>query len=147
MPQSLTNSILIKSHCGIANDNAVARIAGFIPRGRKLLIDLIGEDLYQDLLGRDEDDPDRQNASRAESYAAVFSSMIFLNLRPTDLGGFSKIIGYGDRQEELMGVAELEKYRSLIYNQVVDLIAELVEQPEDMVTAGGFGIMAIGGAQ
>lgn len=146
--QYLTSKALIQEHCAISNDKAAGRLEGFVPRARLLLIDFIGIDRYNELLALPADDPVRQTASRAESYATVFSGMLFLNLRPTDLGGFSRIIGYADRQEELMGVAEVEKYRSLIWSQMVDLVSHIhTPDPDEGMFTGSIGMTAIRGEQ
>lgn len=143
----LTDQHLIHQHTGIQK-GACERIARYYDEGALLLIDLISNQKYSDLLSADEDDPDRLIASRAASYLCVYAAMPFLNLRPTDLGGFSKVIGYGERTEELMSMHEISKYQQVVWSRVTRLVKGLInEQPKGIFQGNSFGFMAVGGSE
>ena len=142
---ALTDGNTIKLHTQL-KQSACDKAAAFVDVAEHKLIELITQAIFDALSGTDKD-----RATRAESYLCIYFAMQFSNLRPTDLGGFSKIIGFGDQQtEQLMSKRELESYRQSIYNAAVQQIAELMPQlTQDSTDTdydfGPFGMTSIGG--
>lgn len=120
---------------------ASERIAAFIPQAVGKLKEWIGSEKYDELKGQTDPDPGSQadRARRCESYLSVFYAFHFLNLRPSNMGGFTKTIGWDERQEQLMSLSELNAYRDQIYVQAFELISDMVGSVDDDDTFNGGG--------
>ncbi len=123
----LTNSQKILEYTSFPQD-LVGKLDPHIQKAEKRLRSLISDDLYEDLYTRHQADPDRQRATHAESLLSVYFAFPFLNLRPTTRGGFVKATGVDQSRNELMGKGEMERYRYRLYQQALELIADMVVQ-------------------
>ena len=140
----LTNAEKIEEHTGF-DAKASLRVFGFVASAKKEIIGWIGADKYDELTSAAS--PDAEEAARSESFLSLYFGMPFLNLRPTQLGGFSRQIGWDDRGEQLMSKSEMEQYRTTIYNMAKSLIEDLItdNENEDHFIGNGFGFMAVKG--
>lgn len=143
---ALTSEQKIKSHTGVSA-HAAKRIEQFLDEAALLLQDLISKSLYEDLEAAPTNDEKKLIAERAESYLCVYAALPFLNLRFTDLGGLSKIIGFGDRSEELMSQYESAKYQAAIWSRVQNLVRQIVDEnaADDNFIGNGFAMTAVKG--
>lgn len=146
---SLTDKEKIAEHTQLDTKPA-ERIAAFIPQASRKLKELIGDTKYEEFESNSEapqQGSPADRAARAESFLSVFYSFHFLNLRPSNLGGFTKTLGWEERSEELMSLSEVNKYRDEIYGAAVelvqDLISELTEDDDQVFDAGRFQLSAI----
>lgn len=105
---------------------AAEKLAGFAGQAEGRLRVLLSGATYEEVAGKAPGNSDYQALLRAESLLSLYFGFVFLNLRPTDLGGFSKMIGYGgETSEALMSARELNSYRQGIYGMAVELIEHL----------------------
>jgi len=123
----LTNSQKVLEYTGFPQD-LVGQLDPHIRKAEQRMRSLIGNKVYEDLFTRHKADPDRQRATHAESLLSVYFAFPFWNLRPTTRGGFVKATGVDQSRNELMGKAEMERYRYRLYQQALELIADMVVQ-------------------
>lgn len=126
----ITDADAVQEHTQLRS-KAADKLFGFAEHAEKRLRELVSDDTYDEIKGDPEHD-DYDALQRAESLLCFFYGVQFVNLRPTELGGFSKIIGYGDQQtEQLMSHRELLSYRSKIYGMALELIEDLLPDLDD----------------
>ena len=82
---------------------------------------------------------------QAESLMALAMALPQLNMRFSDLGGLSKIIGIpGENTEELMSFTQVKQYQEQLKKTAFELIEALVPELDDdpaSFDAGSFSIM------
>lgn len=133
----VTDVPAIKTHTLLDTDPA-EKVANYADEAEATLRVLVTDAVYDDIAGGS--DAKYEKLQRAESYLCLWAAIPFLNLRPTDTGGLSKIIGYGDQtHEKLMSKAELDSYRGRFYAEAVNVIDDIrpgLDGSEDVYNAG-----------
>lgn len=136
----ITTALKIAEHCLLDTDPA-GKVFTYADQAEAKLRFLLTSETYDEVKAEGAGQENFDNLQRAESYLSLYFALPFLNLRPTELGGLSKIIGYGEHQtEQLMGLGELKGYRGRFYEMAIGLLEDIREQvpedPEDFKEAG-----------
>lgn len=128
---SVTTVNDIQDHCGLAEGPAT-KVFNYVDSATRKIKELISSDVYEQVAG-DQGDANYDPMQRAESYLCLYFALPFLNLRPTEIGGLVKTVGYGEMQtEQLMGLGELKAYQIKLYQMAIGLLERLITQiPED----------------
>lgn len=123
---------------------AAEKLFSFASQAEHRLRELLTDKIYESTAAKDPGDSGYQALLHSESLLCLYFGFSFLNLRPTDLGGFSKLIGYGQESSEaLMSHRELEAYRQQIYSMAVELIESLRPDIDDKTKSYDAGVVAI----
>lgn len=133
-------------------DYTVEKLQPHLPAAEKKLLELFGSDLYQSLLDAPADDPIRQDAVLANAYLAGYYALPFLNLKPSELGGFTTQTGFEASLNTIMSKRELDDYRKSMYNTAMIFVqaaleawneAQETEADETRADLGGINFTAI----
>lgn len=119
----LTDASAIQDHTQIKQE-AAGKVEKFTPMAEARLRQLITDDKYEAIEGDDTHDG-YDTLKRAESLMSLYFGFQYLNLRPTEIGGFTRVIGYGDSNQMLMSGKELQAYRGRTYDMAVELIDDI----------------------
>lgn len=127
----ITDADAIEEHTQLSAE-ASAKVVNYAPMAEQRLRQLVTDATYDEIAG-DTNHDDYDRLQRAESLLSLYYGFQFLNLRPTSLGGFSKVIGIGPETNEiLMSQKELNGYRAATYDMAFELLDGIrVELPED----------------
>lgn len=112
-------------------DEVEDKLAPWIPQADAKLLDLVGQENYDDIDALPGANQDRQRADLAESLLTVFYALPHLNIRLTTQGGLVKAIGFEASRTEIMGKGELERLRGSYYSQAINLLGEYVIDEQD----------------
>lgn len=145
MPFADANTISIHTQIG---DKAAGKAVRFVPQAAAELKSLISAATYDSLLASGDGTEGYSECEQAESLLALSFALPFINLRPTDRGGLSRIIGLDSQtSEEIMSAREMERYTGLMKQQAAALVAGLApevdaDSTETSMNFGAFGISA-----
>lgn len=126
----ITDAAAIKEHTQLT-DAASQKVDKFAPLAEERLRQLITDPTYDEIKDDDQHD-DHDTLKRAESFMSLYFGFQFLNLRPTEMGGFIKVIGYAEDNKMMMSARELKSYQAETYQmaiQMLDGIRDVI--PED----------------
>ncbi|MEP0004578.1 MAG: hypothetical protein ABJ387_03505 [Balneola sp.] len=140
MPLADSDSI---KEFGFVKQKIADKAVKFANRAEKQLRGWISDDVYDAL----EDEPvNKALVKQSESILALALSLPQLNMRFSELGGLSKIIGIpGETSEELMSFRELRTYGEELKKQAFELIDVLIPDlatDPDSFESAGFSVMA-----
>ncbi len=139
---ALADSDSIKQY-GFVRQKIADKAVNFVNRAEKQLRGWITDSVYD---GLEDASEEKDLAKQSESLLALAFSLPQLNMRFSELGGLSKVIGIpGENSEELMSYRELRIYAEELKKQAFDLIDQLIpelDQYPDSFSASGFSIMA-----
>lgn len=112
---------------------------------------LFGAELYEEILGEEEDAQRRVECVKGESLLAFAYALPFLNIE-TAGKGIVTAKGWDANRSELMSVGQTQELASLVRAQAMDLLTPHAppidddtddDDEEPIITAGGMGFTAV----
>lgn len=138
----LANSLSIQEY-GFVREKIGDKAAKFVKRASQQMKDWMTADVYGEI---DDQHASYDEARQAESLLALSFALPQLNMRFSDLGGLSKIIGIDSQNsEELMSFFQIKRYQEELRKQAFQLIEGLIpdlDDDPDSFNSGGFSIHA-----
>lgn len=125
------------------------KITIHMPNAKTDVIDIIGQDKYDEIFVKEEDDEDRVKIANAESYFALCYIVPAINNESAG-AGITKSTGFGDGRKENLSEFDInsiiERYRATA-NKILSKYALAVDNDEDdnpdLVRAGSISMTAI----
>lgn len=136
----LANSLSIQEY-GFVREKIGDKAEKFVNRASQQMKDWLTADVYGEI---DDEHTNYDEARQAESLLALSFALPQLNMRFSDLGGLSKIVGLDSQtSEELMSFFQVKRYQEELRKQAFQLIESLVpdlDDDPDQFSSGGFSI-------
>ncbi len=113
------------------------------------VIDIVSNDVYEEMLAKDEDDEDRLQVANAEAYLALCYIIPAINIESAG-AGVTKSTGFGDGRKENLSESDIEsiidRYRATA-NKILSKYAPEIDNDgddsPDIARAGGMSMIVI----
>lgn len=150
MPAIIQNSTDIQNSLGFSlngeelSDKALIHV----PQAERYLRNRVSDSVYSAAQTAGSG-ADYDALKQAEAMLAVSYALPYVNMRLTETGGLSKVIGMADMdsREELLTFGQIKQIQKELVSQANEITQHLipVSEDEEIVQAGGFGLMAVKG--
>lgn len=125
------------------------KITIHLPNAQTDVVDIIGQDKYDEMFAKAEDDEDRVRIANAESYFALCYIVPAINNESAG-AGITKSTGFGDGRKENLSEFDInsiiDRYRATA-NKILSKYALVVDNDEDeftdLVRAGAISMVNI----
>jgi hypothetical protein len=150
MPAIIQNSTEINDSLGLTlnGEELSTRALVHVPQAERYLRNRVSDSVYSAAQTAGTG-ADYEALKQAEAMLAVSYALPYVNMRLTETGGLSKVIGMADMdsREELLTFNQIKMIQKELVSQANELTQHLIPTSEDPenVQAGGLGLMAIKG--